>query len=178
MKTPSVKVLTGASFGCRSRKKPSRAAAHVEQAADILRVGLRLQAGGEHDHVHRDAADKAGQRVLDADDQLALLLRRHGPVGDLADAAADEMHALVEQLVVELLVAFAGGADVDVEVVDLRLGVLLEQVRQLHGVHAADARAPAVGLLVARADAVDDADGLRVLAVAQDDLAARWGRRR
>ena len=77
-----------------------------------------------------------------------------------------------QQLVVELLVALARRAHVDVEVVDLGLGVLLEQVRQLQRIHAADARAPAVGLLVARADAVDDADGFGMLAVAQDHLAA------
>src|ERR1035438_2850450 len=119
-----------------------------------------------------DAPDKTGQRVLDPDHQLAFLLRRHGPVGDFADAATDKVHAFFQQLVVELLVALAGSAHVDVEVEYLGLGMLLEQMRQLQGIHAADARAPAVGLLIARPDAVDDADGFRVRAVAENHIAA------
>src|ERR1039458_2838655 len=46
-------------------------------------------------------------------------------------------------------------------------------MRQLQGIHAADARAPAVGLLIARPDAVDDANDLRMPAVAEDHIAAR-----
>ena len=68
----------------------------------------------------------------------------------------------LEQLVVELLVAFARRAHVDVEVEDLGAGVLLDQVRQLQRIHAADARALAIGVLVAGAHAMDDADGLRL----------------
>src|SRR5208282_504356 len=50
--------------------------------------------------------------------------------------------------------------------------MLLEQVRQLQRIHAADPGAPAVGLVVARANAVDDADGLGRPAIAERDLAA------
>src|ERR1019366_9063450 len=127
-------------------------------------------------HINGDAPDKSGQRVLDPEDQLAFLLRRHGPVGDFTDATADEVHAFFQQLVVELLVALAGSAHVDVEVEYLGLGMLLEQMRQLQGIHAADARAPAVGLLIARPDAMDDADGFRMPAVAEDHITARWTR--
>ena len=123
-------------------------------------------------HVHGDPADRADQGVFHPDDELAFLLRGHRPVGHLGHAAADEVHAFLQELVVELLVALPRGPHVDVEVVDLGAGVLLHQVGQLQRVHAADARAPAVGLLVARADAVDDADRLGMAAVPQDDLAA------
>ena len=45
-----------------------------------------------------------------------------GGIGDLSHLAADEVCAFLEQAVVELLVALGGGADVDVEVVDLCAG--------------------------------------------------------
>jgi hypothetical protein len=79
--------------------------------------------------------------------------------------------------VVELLHGLARGTDVDVEVVDLRVGLLLDEVGQLQRVHAADAGAVAVGVLVAAPDAVDDADRFGLLAVAQDDLAGGGPRR-
>ena len=115
MKTPSVKVLTGASLGWRLQEQAFGAAAHVEQPAHRLRVGLRLQAGGQHDHVHRNAAHEAGQGVLHADHQLAFLLRRHGPVGDLGHAAADELHALARATCRRTPRSPCRGADVDVE---------------------------------------------------------------
>ena len=61
------------------------------------------------------------QRVLDPDDQLALLLRRCRARSVISDTpAADELRPLLEQAVVELLVALAEAAHVDVEIVDLR----------------------------------------------------------
>ena len=173
MKTPSVKVETGASFGCRSRNQPS-----LEH--DMLNIRRTSSASSrasrpvrEHDHVHRDAPDQADQRVLDPDDQLALLHRRDGPVGHLGHPAADESHPFLEQAVVELLVAFAEAAHVDVEVVDLRAGLLLDQVRELQRVHAADARAV---LVVLRCRGYPTQwmmpTAFGVLAVLQQDLAA------
>src|SRR5208283_5409675 len=143
----------------------------VEPAADFLGICVRLQARGQHHHVHGNAAGEAKQRVFHADDELAFLARVEGPVGDFRDLAPYEVHSVVAQLLVELLEALAGGADVDVEVENLGVGVLFEQVRQLERVHAADARAPAVGFFVARSDAVDNGDRLGALAVAQHHFA-------
>ena len=50
-----------------------------------------------------------------------------GEVGDRGRLAADEADALLEQAVVELLVALPEAAHVDVEVVDLRAGLLLDR---------------------------------------------------
>ena len=93
-------MLTGASLGCRSRKNPAAGASDVEHAADLLGVGLRLQAGGEDHHVHRDAPHDAGQRVFHADDQLVFLPGVQGPVRDLGHPAAHEVHALIQQLLI------------------------------------------------------------------------------
>ena len=130
-KTPSVKVFTGASLGCRSRKKPSvpqlmlnrrrtswaSACGSRPVASTTMSTGMR----------RTKPASVSSTRMT----SLPSSSGRHGPVGDFAHAAADEVHAFFEQLVVELLVAFARRAHVDVEVVDLGAGVLLEQVRQL-----------------------------------------------
>ena len=121
----------------------------------------------------RNAAIRADERIFAADDQLALLLRPLGDGGNLCAAAADEEDALLQQPVVELLVSLAEGPHVDIELEDLGVGLFFEEVGELKRVHAAHARAVAVVVLVAAADAVQDGDGLGRLAVAHDDLAVR-----
>ena len=170
-KMPSVKVLTGASLGCRSRNQPS-----------LLQLRLNMR--------RRSSASGCGSSPTDSTtmstgtfrmrlirvSSACTISRPGGAVGrvriHIGHLAADEVHAFLGDAVVELLHAFARGAHVDVEVVDLGLGALLDQVGQLERIKAADARAPAVGVLVARPDAMDDGDALGRLAVAQHDLAA------
>ena len=98
---------------------------------------------------------------------VSLARRQH-----LAGFAAHEARPLVHDPVIELLVAFSEGAHVDVELVHPRRGLLAQQVGELERVHAAHARAVLAVVLVARADAVKDADRGRRLAVLLDDLAA------
>ncbi|OPZ85249.1 MAG: hypothetical protein BWY76_01490 [bacterium ADurb.Bin429] len=148
------------------------AAGDIEEAAHVTSVGLRFQAHRQHHHVHRNAPHGADERVFRADDQLALLRRAHRPVRHLGRAPANEVDILFQQLIVELLVAFARRAHVNVEVVDFRAGALFHQVRQLEGIHTTDARAVFIRGVVAAADTVDDAHRLRYAAVAQGDLAA------
>ena len=71
-RTPSLAVLTGASLGCFSRKKPSAEQEMPKVAADLGRVGLRLQGHGQDHHVDRDLADAAQQRVVDLHQQSAV----------------------------------------------------------------------------------------------------------
>ena len=52
--------------------------------------------------------------------------------------AAHEVDALLEQAMVELLVAFPGCPHVDIEVVDFRASPLPHQVCELQALHAAD----------------------------------------
>src|SRR5581483_251699 len=150
-----------------------RAARDVEQPADFLGIGLRLDPDREDHHVDGDPPDRADEGILGADDQVALLLGRGRLVGHTGHAPADHVHALPEDLVVELLVALSGRAHVDVEVVDLGADAFLHHVRELERVHAADLRAPQVVLGVARAHAVDDPHGARARAVPEHDLAVR-----
>ena len=119
-KTPSVKVFTGASFGCRSRKKPSVAQEMLNSRRTSCGIGLRLQA----DATGRPCRPGSGGPCRSACPPPgrpaclppAAVMR---PVGHLGHAAADEVHAFLQQPVVELLVALARGPHVDVEVVDL-----------------------------------------------------------
>ena len=137
------------------------AAGDAEPAGDLVGVGLRLQADRQDDHVDRDPALPAGQGVLDLDDEPAVLGRLLGQaqdVGHLGDPAADEDRALVLDALVELVERLAGRPDVDVELVDARVGVLAHEVGELHALHAADRRAVGVEVAVAAADAVDDRD--------------------
>src|SRR5208337_4751167 len=75
-----------------------------------------------------------------------------------------------QQAVVELFVAFAGRSHVNVEVENFGPSAFFDQVRQLEGVHAADFGTPAIGVDIARSDAMDDAHRLGPLAVTKDDL--------
>ncbi len=55
-------------------------AGDAEDLGGLLGVLARLQAGGQNDHIHRDAALLADQGVFDLDDELALFggdARRH-----------------------------------------------------------------------------------------------------
>ena len=153
-------------------REESVAAADVESVGDIRGIRCRLQAGRQDDHVHRDAAHLADQRVFHPDDQFADFLFVEREIGDRCRAAADEADFFLEQAVVEFLVALSEAAHVDVEVVDIRPGLFLDQVSELQRIHAADAGAILVVALVPASDAVDDADALRRLAVCHQNLAA------
>ena len=134
-------------------------------------VGLRLQRHGQDHHVDVDLADRAQQGVVHLHHQSALGGRAlAGHRRDVGHLAADELHPFVLHAVVELLESLARRADVDVAVVDLGLGLLADQVGELQGVHAADARAVGVVVGVAAADAMDDAHALGRRAVAQHEL--------
>ncbi len=148
-------------------------AGYVETEPNTAHVGAGFESGREHHHVHRNAADKSGEGIFHADDQSAFLGGVEHPVGHFRHAAANKVHVLVQELLVELLEALSGSADINVEVENFGARVFLDEVREFQGVHAADAGAPAVGILVARADAVDDPDGPGLSAIPQDYLAAR-----
>src|ERR1035438_9263814 len=75
--------------------------------------------------------------------------------------------------VVKLLVALARRAHIDVEVINFGADALANQVRQLQRIHAANFGAPSVGVVIARADAVNNADHLWFGAAAQHDLTTR-----
>ena len=99
----------------------------------VLAGGSR--AAAQDDHVHRDLAALAEQRVLDLDEQVALRPGRRRRLDHLGHLArGSKLRALVQDPLVELLVALAEGPHVDVELVDLGLGVLLDQVGELQRV--------------------------------------------
>jgi hypothetical protein len=117
-----------------------------------------VQPGGEDDHIHRDAALLADEGVFHLDDQLAFLTRISGRVGYFRHLTAHEQGAFVDEALIELIVALPGGADIDVEIVDGRSGLFMDQVGELQALHAADGGAVVVVVLVAGAHAVNDAD--------------------
>ncbi len=85
-----------------------------------------------------------------------------------------KLGAFLEQPLVKLIVGFVRRAHIDVEICDLRPGALFHQVGKLKALHAADAGAVVVVVLVTAADAMDDPDGFRRrYAIAQDDFAIR-----
>ncbi len=118
--------------------------------ASCLRVGARLQAGRQDDHIHRDAALLADQGIFHLDDQLALFARVAGRVGDFGHLAAYEQGAFLDDALVELVVALGRGADIDVEVVDGRAGLFVDQMGELEALHTANGRAVVVVVLVTR----------------------------
>ena len=146
----------------------------IEEPAHILRIGLGLQPNRENDHIHRNAADKTGQRVLGADHQLAFFRRVDSPVADLGNASTDKVHSFIEQPVIEFLVTFSRRSHVDIEIEDFRPRVLLNKVGEFEGIHAANLGAPTVGVGIARADAMDNAHRCGLLAVAKNYLASSW----
>ena len=121
---------------------------------------------------------RAGQRVLAADERAGPPPSGAGGRHDLGSLAADHVDALGQDPLEELLVALAERPEVDVELVDLGARLLLHQVGELQGVHAADAAAVGVVVLVAAADAVEDRDRPRLAAVLEQRSSRRSSRRR
>ena len=74
-KTPSVIVATGSSFGCFSMTQPSELHEMPKCGATSRRRGCGSRPADRIDHVDRDAALAAGERVLDLDDQPAFFGR-------------------------------------------------------------------------------------------------------
>jgi hypothetical protein len=133
------------------------AAAHVEQAADPARRNAAPDRSAS-------TTMSTGMRrttpaaCLPPDDELALLLGLVGPVGDLGHAAADRSARPPQRACRRIPRSPFRACAYRCRSCRSRPRVLLEQVRELERVHAADARAPAVGVFVARADAMDDGD--------------------
>ena len=91
----------------------------------------RLQTCGKYHHIHRDAALLAGQRILCLHNDLALFGGGPRHVRDLGHLSPNEQGALLQHTLVELIVSLVGGTHVDVEVVDVRAGLLMHQVGKL-----------------------------------------------
>src|SRR5471030_2665514 len=84
--------------------------------------------------------------------------------------SAGQDYALFLDAFVEFFIAFSEGAHVDVMFIALCLGQLLAyQVGKLERIHAADARAVFVVILVARSHAVNDRNTLWLCAIRFED---------
>ena len=154
-RTPSRPVSSG--LNSSSWQKPWRLRAMPSSPATscALRAGSRPDA--RDDHVVLGGHEVAGL-VLERD--VEVLAQR--VLFDRRRARANVLHAAVEGALVEGVEALAHGAHVHEQ--DLALGpgkVILREHGLLGRVHAADAGAVVV-LLVARADALDEGDALRV----------------
>ncbi len=150
MKMPSVIVATGSSFGWRSMKKPSKSQPMPKICATSLESWRASMAGLRMTISTGMRRCLPIKRVLGLDDEFAFFLGHAGGVGHFGHPAPDEVGTLVQQPVVELLVALAGGAHVDVEVVDIGIRKpFVHQMGEFQRVHAADIGAVLVVVLVA-----------------------------
>ena len=107
-------------------------AAHVEEPAHRLRIGLRFHADRQHDHIDRNPANDTRKGVLGPDDKLTFLLRRERPVRHLGNPATNELDAVLERLVIELFAALAWSADVEIEDRHIGSRMLADQLCELH----------------------------------------------
>jgi len=78
----------------------------------------RLHGGAKDHHVDRHPHPAAQQGVFADGDQFTLLFGSHGLVGYLGHFAPNENRALFLAAAIELLIAFAETAHVDVKIVD------------------------------------------------------------
>ena len=132
------------------------AARDAKQLGDLFGVFARLQTGGEDNHIHRDTALLADQRIFNLDDQSVLFFRYTRHVGHFSDLAAHEVRPLFEQALVELFVAFARRAYVNIKLIDFRAGLFTHQVGKFKALHTADGRTVGIVVLVAAAHAMNN----------------------
>ena len=142
--------------------------ADTQDACELLHALRRSRRRGKDDHVDLGRLDAAFVGILVAHADLVA-----GGL-DSGRASAHKARALIARPVVERVESLAVGAHVHVEDGDIFDAVVDGLKRFLDGVHATEARAVLVETHVARADAEDEQDAVRVLAVGRlDDLAAR-----
>ena len=150
-KTPSREVLTGVK--CASLGEAILVGLDAEGLCELRRVLMRLEAHGQDDHVEGLVQELAGLVGI-AEDEVArarLLAdgRDHGALVLHAVLVLGALHVLVEVL------AESPHLHIEDRGLDV-LVVLLGDDRLLGGVHAADRRAPGIGIMiVAGADALD-----------------------
>ncbi len=164
--TPGMLVAPGFTSSSGSPTQPKSSSFSSPSANRWAASSLGRDAHREDDHVVLRLGEGAGLDVLVLEDEVAVLL-----LGDAGHAALHEVGAHALGLLVELVVALAGGADVHVVDGDVgqRQGAH-DQLVVLDGVHAADARAHRVAEgLVAGSGAQDEGDVVGDLAVARAD---------
>ncbi len=113
---------------------------------------LRLEACGQDDHIHCHVIRLVVEGFVPVDNQLAVILL------DVPHFAMVEMHAHLARAIVKLLVTFAEGAHIAVDLVYFGAHVFMHQLRELERVHAAGTRAVFVILAIPGADAMQDSD--------------------
>ena len=137
--TPSVIVATGSSLGCRSVYQP----AMLQEMPHFRPISLASACGSsaahEDHHIDRDAPLPAHSVSSTCTISLPASLGQPGGVGHFGHLAADEVHPLFQQPLVELLVVLLIGPHVDVERIHLGLGLFQDEVPELQSRHAADA---------------------------------------
>ncbi len=144
------------------QKEPVRTRVDPEDTPHVGGVGAGFHGAAQHQHVNGDPHPFAKQGVFGNGHQPAGFRLGFSLIGNFGDLAADEHRTLFLAAAVELLIAFAETALVDVEIIDL--GVVahffLDQVAVFEGVHAADPGAVGVVIDVTAAHAVDQGHAL------------------
>src|SRR3990172_3856784 len=97
-----------------------RAAADAEGMRHLSLITLRLETGGQHDHVGEDLLHLAGIYIPGSHPELANLPLRSGIYLQVT-VEANEAHPFVLHAPEKVFVAFAEGAHVAVELDHLRL---------------------------------------------------------
>ena len=134
------------------------AAVDAEDGSHLCGIRLGLETCGEDDHVDLDVVWLVVEGFIPAHDKLFAFFL------DVLHFSMIEMHAQAFGAVEEFFVAFAEGAHVAVDLMDFSAYVVMDELGELEGIHAAGARAVVVVILVSAADAVEDGNGLGLFA--------------
>ena len=140
------------------------AAADAEGGGHLGGVGLRLEGGGQDDHIHDHVVGLVVEGFIPAQHQLAILLL------NAAHPAVVQVNALVARVVEEFFIPFAKGAHITVDLVHFSIHIVTHKLGQLERVHAAGAAAVIVVVFVAAANAVHDRHAFRRAAILEAHL--------
>ncbi len=99
-------------------------------------------------------------------------------IRDLSHFAAHEESPFFKHALIELIVGFVRRAHVNVKVIDRCTRALVDKMRELQSLHAADHRAIIIEILIARPHAMDNAYALRHgLSITQNNISRSRPRR-
>ncbi len=145
-------------------EKSVRAPADPECLSDLIGIAAGRETGSKNNHIHRDLQRRSEKRILGRYDETAL------PLKNLRSFSPDEVDSFFPHPLVEFLVSFSKGIDVDIELIDLGAGLILRQMGVLHRCHTADPGAMKIGVFIPASDAVEKGDRLWNGSILQQDL--------
>src|SRR3990172_5429186 len=123
------------------------ASRNIDFATDLFGILSGFKSGAEDYHIDRDFAPLPDKRILALHQEVSFFATLKSRWHDFGGFTSYDINTLVKNPQVEFLVPLPEAADIYVKLVDLGIGFLFHQMRELECIHAANTAAIFVVIL-------------------------------